>query len=355
MRVALMTPMKPPDSPVPSGDRTFARLIMAALQRAGWSVTLPSRLVTWRATPEGLDDLLTAAEREVDRITALWRTSPPDAVLTYHNYHKAPDLLGPQLADRFGLGYVIVEGSRAAKRATGPWARHFALADAALLRADRVAAVSAHDAAGLQVVGERLVRVQPFVDAHAFDRPPNGRTGTMVASAAMMRPGRKAESVRVLADVVARVQAVRPDVIFRIAGDGPERERLEPLFPRDTFMGALSREGLAALFTASDLFVWPAIDEPFGFTFLEAQAAGLPVVAGRARGVEDVVAEGVTALLTDPRDADALAAQALTLLTDRERRGQMAQSARAFARSNDLNAGAARLTSLFDGVVPCAR
>lgn len=348
MRVALITPMKPPDHPVPSGDRTFARLIREALTCAGHEALLVSDLVTWQRTPDGLAALMAAAEAERARIGAIWtRDGAPDAVLTYHNYHKAPDLLGPWLAQAFGLPYAIIEASRSPRRAVGPWAAHFALADEALRAADAVAAVTALDAVALGAfVPDRLVRLGPFVDTAPFDRPRAPRGGGLMVSAAMMRPGRKAQSVAVLAEVLRRVRSVRADVALALAGDGAERPALEPLFPAGTLVGLLDRAALADLFARGDVFVWPAIDEPFGFVFLEAQAAGLPVVAGRARGVVDVVREGETALLADPLDAEGLAGHTLALLTDVERRARMAAAARAFAGENDLAAGAARIDAL---------
>jgi glycosyltransferase involved in cell wall biosynthesis len=348
MKLALLTPMKPPDDPVPSGDRTFARLVRAALERAGHAVSLPSRLVTWRATPDGLDALLDEARREGDRILARWQAQgPPDAVITYHNYHKAPDLLGPRLAAAFGLPYAIVEASRAARRATGPWARHFALADAALDRADAVGAVTDHDRAALEAhMPDRVTLLPPYIDTTDFARPREGADGARLVSAAMMREGRKADSVRLLAEVLAVVRRAVPGARLVIAGDGNARAALEPLFAPGTFVGRLDREALAALFASADLFVWPALDEPFGFAFLEAQAAGLPVAGGAARGVVDVVRDGHTGLLAPQGDAAALAGAVVALLRDPVRRAAMGEAARAFAEANDLAAGARRLDGL---------
>jgi len=356
VRVALLAPMKPPDHPVPSGDRTFARLVTAALERAGHTVVLASRLRTWRDAPAGLDGLLAQAEGEARRIAALWRAQgPPDAVLTYHNYHKAPDLLGPRLAELFALPYAIVEASRAPRRASGPWARHFALAETALDRADAVGAVTRHDRAALDPrVPGKVTLLPPFIDTAPFDRPRGGGNGATLASAAMMREGRKADSVRLLAEAIAIVGGAVPAVRLRLAGDGAARPALEPLFAPGTLTGRLGEGELAALFAASDLFVWPAINEPFGFSFLEAQAAGLPVVGGAARGVIDVVRDGETGILVPPGDATALAEAVVTLLRAPERRARMAAAARAFAAANDLAAGARRLDSLLATAVRLA-
>ncbi|WP_420394532.1 glycosyltransferase [Acuticoccus sp.] len=92
--------------------------------------------------------------------------------------------------------------------------------------------------------------------------------------------------------------------------------------------------------------MWPAIDEPFGFAFLEAQAAGLPVVGGAAPGVAEVVRDGETGWLVPPRDAAAHAAAILSALADPERLAAMGRRAAAFARANDLEAGARRLDAL---------
>ena len=52
MRVAFYAPLKPPDHPVPSGDRRMARLLIQALGLAGHEVEIAARLRSWNARPD---------------------------------------------------------------------------------------------------------------------------------------------------------------------------------------------------------------------------------------------------------------------------------------------------------------
>jgi glycosyltransferase involved in cell wall biosynthesis len=78
--------------------------------------------------------------------------------------------------------------------------------------------------------------------------------------------------------------------------------------------------------------VWPAIKEPIGMVFLEAQAAGLPIVAGDRPGVGSVVERDRTALLPPEGDVAAFADAVAGLLDDPARRAAMGACALAFAR-----------------------
>ena len=71
--------------------------------------------------------------------------------------------------------------------------------------------------------------------------------------------------------------------------------------------GLLGRGELRRYYAASDLMVWPAINEAFGMALLEAQAAGLPVLAGASGGVPAIVKDGRTGYLVAPGDANAFA------------------------------------------------
>ncbi|OWJ63860.1 glycosyltransferase family 4 protein, partial [Inquilinus limosus] len=292
MRIAFYAPMKPPGHPVPSGDRRVARLLIEALRRGGHEVRIASRLRSWDS---GLDParpgrIEALGARIADRLVRRWQAGGddrPDLWFTYHLYHKAPDWLGPPVAAALGIPYVAAEASHAPRRAEGPWAAGHRAAEAAIRRAAALITFSGRDAAGLSalVPAERIVRLPPFLDAAPFAALPR-RTAEppRLIAIGMMREGDKERSYILLADALRRLGG--RSWILEVIGDGPARPRIAPLFDpvRTVFRGALPPESLPAALAGADLFVWPAINEAFGMALLEAQAAGLPAVAGAAGG-----------------------------------------------------------------------
>ena len=91
-RILFFAPLKAPDHPTPSGDRTMGRLIVRALKRAGFEVELASRLRTRVAAPNlsaqyaKRDKCFAAADRLVARVRALPKAQRPRAFFTYHLY-----------------------------------------------------------------------------------------------------------------------------------------------------------------------------------------------------------------------------------------------------------------------------
>jgi len=112
-------------------------------------------------------------------------------------------------------------------------------------------------------------------------------------------------------DVLLRALASMPKApALRVAGDGPERARLENLAARlgvdVTFLGRVDDRALPDLYRAAQLTVLPSINsqEAFGMTLLESMACGTPVVASDLPGVSDVAAHG--GLTAAPGDVHAL-------------------------------------------------
>lgn len=142
-------------------------------------------------------------------------------------------------------------------------------------------------------------------------------------------------AVRAFATVVRRW----PDARLVLAGDGAARPDLERLVERlglsrsVTFPGIVAPEDVPALIDDASLVVVPSRwDEPFGLVALEAALMARPVVATRAGGLVEVVADGETGVIVDKDDPDALAGAILGLLAEPGRADRMGIAARARAR-----------------------
>lgn len=355
--VAFHAPMKPLDDPVPSGDRQLGRLIVRALEMAGHHVSQPTRFRSWDR--EGGLSRQQAIEREArheaERLISAFRLDPlarPGLWLTYHLYHKAPDWIGPAVADALAIPYAVIEASRALKRREGPWSHGFAAADAALARADAVAALHAEDAEGLAPVVPqgRLRIVPPFIDAAPFQvrrEPKSAGCPVRLVTVAMMREGDKLASYRLLAEALRSVADL--DWRLTLVGDGPARDAVLALFPaeRVEWTGRVEPERMPACLAGADLFVWPAIREAFGLVFLEAQAAGLPVIAGRSGGVPEIVRQDETGWIVPAGDAAAFAEALRAAISDPARLASMGTSARAHvAERHDIAHAAGALDDL---------
>jgi phosphatidyl-myo-inositol dimannoside synthase len=156
-----------------------------------------------------------------------------------------------------------------------------------------------------------------------------------------------------------RVIEQRPGLRYVIAGQGPDRRRLDALVSElglgaNVVFSTDERAALVDYYNACDLFVLPTREEPtdiegFGLVFLEAGACEKPVIGARAGGVVDAIDDGVTGRLVPPDDPAALSAAILELLSDPLRARAFGRAARArimrqgtWAHAADLISGALR-------------
>jgi glycosyltransferase involved in cell wall biosynthesis len=151
------------------------------------------------------------------------------------------------------------------------------------------------------------------------------KDGPIVGNVARLAPQK---GHRHLLEAAVRV----PHGRFVIVGDGELRGALERrarelgIADRVEFLGA--RDDVPDLLASFDVFAFPSLFEGLCVAVIEAQAAGVPVVATRVGGIRDTVVHGETGLLVPSGDADALAAAIRRLLRDRDEAAQMAREAR---------------------------
>ena len=140
-----------------------------------------------------------------------------------------------------------------------------------------------------------------------------------------------------------------------IAGDGPERARLEERCGRQglgstvRFLGHV--DDVTAVYQRLDLFVLPSQTESFGLAALEAMACGSPVVASRAGGLPEVVDDGVNGILEPVGSVEAMGRRAVELLRDPVRHAAMCQAAVAKAQEFSADRIVPMYEALYQDVV----
>ena len=137
-----------------------------------------------------------------------------------------------------------------------------------------------------------------------------------------------------LIEAFSKVRARDPAARLEIAGDGPERERLQQQVERCgltesvEFPGMLDGAKKQRFLDRASLFVSASRREPFSNANLEALAAGLPMVVTAVGGNREIVEGGRNGLLVPPEDPQALAGAISHLLEEPELRSQMAAASR---------------------------
>jgi len=162
---------------------------------------------------------------------------------------------------------------------------------------------------------------------------------------------------RHLIDAVHALREDFPDLHCIIVGTGPALDALKQqtnrldLNDRITFTGFW--ENLAEALHAFDVFALPSIErEGLPTSVLEAQQAGLPIVASDIGGTREAIDPDQTGILVAPDDVTALSEALRTLLADPKRRTEMGQAARAWtAERFSMKTMIDNVTSIYDEVI----
>ena len=353
----------------------MARLYVQALQMAGHTVDLVSELRSHEPDGDAVQQhRLAVAGADIGReLVRRWQTvdtgDVPALWFTYHLYYKAADWIGPDVCRALGIPYVVAEPSFAAKRADGPWHAGHVAALAAIRAADLLFCPTRADMAGVTEARAGSAGVEflaPFLDPTPYQTNAVARRRqraslaarfvlpdeqVWIVVAAMMRPGDKLQSYRMLAEVLAQLAHLPLPLQVLVAGDGVARDEVQAMLGRVApgrvhFAGECSAQEMALLYAAADLCVWPAVNEAYGMAMLEAQAAGLPVVSCLTRGVPDVVCDGVTGILVPVGDVGAMANAVRRLVLDTALRHQMGHAAARFVATERGIAAAAHTLDL---------
>lgn len=133
-------------------------------------------------------------------------------------------------------------------------------------------------------------------------------------------------------EALPRLAERHPSLSYLVAGDGPDRARLQAkaaalnLADRVVFAGRIPESEKAAHYRLADAFAMPGRGEGFGIVYLEALACGIPVLGSRIDGSRDALLDGRLGILVDPRDPeDVLAGLSRLLATPKGVPQELAQ------------------------------
>lgn len=141
-----------------------------------------------------------------------------------------------------------------------------------------------------------------------------------------------------------------------VIGDGPERKRLEQMASflgiedRVVFLGRLEPNEVPKYLSRAQVFALPSSDEAWGVAWAEAQYLGLPAIACRGQGTEEIIHDNETGYLVSPGDIDELIDRLQRLLTNPSLRLRMGALARVKARGLDVDEVGHRLLSIYKTV-----
>lgn len=178
---------------------------------------------------------------------------------------------------------------------------------------------------------------------------PNGER--LVVHVSNFRPVKRVQ------DVVGMFKLLNQRIPARLLliGDGPERQRIETICRQSSgcdaiqFLGKMTRP--EEVMASCDLFALTSDSESFGLAALEAMACGVPVVSTDTGGLSEVNIHGVSGLLSGVGDVEAMAANALSILSDEVAHQRYREGALEQARRFDLQIVLPRYERLYESVV----
>ena len=238
---------------------------------------------------------------------------------------------------------------------------HQPLARFAVRRADASIAVSRYTRELILEAGGNSASIHcihPGVDSPESAAADGATNRPTVVTIARLEDRYKGHDVLVRAMPLVRAQV--PDVRWVVIGDGPLRSPLEALaaangLDRRTvqLLGSVSDAERDEWLERASVFAMPSrlpaggfAGEGFGIVFLEANAHGLPVVAGDVGGASDAVVDGETGILVEPTDHVAVAAALTRLLGDADLRERLGRAGAERAREFSWNRAAVRVEDL---------
>ncbi|MCQ6566837.1 glycosyltransferase family 4 protein [Bacillus mycoides] len=161
------------------------------------------------------------------------------------------------------------------------------------------------------------------------------------------------KDIDTLQTLIQTTNKERDDIHWLIAGDGPLAKGLHENVPKTnvTFTGYLQGKDLAEVYASSDLMVFPSTTETFGNVVLESLACGTPVIGANSGGVKNIITDGKTGFLCEPKNANSFLSSIYELLNNEEMRKQMSLDAHSYATTQSWDEISSDLLMHYDDVI----
>ncbi|MBU0502985.1 MAG: glycosyltransferase family 4 protein [Candidatus Omnitrophota bacterium] len=199
------------------------------------------------------------------------------------------------------------------------------------------------DLLGREIKGLNSMVLNPVVDLSRFEFFFGRINSVSENKKVILTVGRLVESknhesvIRAMPNVIKAI----PEAMYHIVGDGPAEQSLRQIVAdlglkdKVVFEGNIADEELPGYYYSCDIFVLVSREIPergevegFGIVFLEAAACSKAVIAGKSGGISDAVLDGVTGILVDPLDVEAISSGIIKLLSDDEFRKRLGENSR---------------------------
>ncbi len=345
--------------------------LYAALEKAGYNVFLASRYICYskRWSEEYFNIRRQGAIEEAERLIKLWeqQNRKPDLWFSFHNYCKAPDWLGMHICNQLDIPLVLGKPCKTGQGPNGEWDKWRVEAQRCIAMAEANIVMTYNDKEYLEslVPKDKIFWIPPFLDINLLTNAQALESGTDADSLwsgglklftpAMMRPGAKMESYKILSLALKLLDDRQWSLV--IAGSGPGFDEVKAMFDWDTknrvnLIGEVKPEEIFHLIDHADLLTWPGWREAYGMVYLEAASRGCPVAALNNTGVPLVVEHERSGLLATPPDVKSYSQILSRLLNNRNLVVSLAKGARDFF-NNERSGGqtAGQLKQIIDPVL----
>jgi glycosyltransferase involved in cell wall biosynthesis len=161
-----------------------------------------------------------------------------------------------------------------------------------------------------------------------------------------------------LVDTAKLVIEKKPNTKFLLVGDGPLRPQIEEYVNSkglaENFIFTGKRADIPRVLSAMDVFFFPSVDEGFGLVLLEAQAAGVAIVASSIAGVKEAIPQEYLDFLADPKDVETFSKLLLNLLNNPAKREVLTKKGRGFAKKFTMAISVEQFQNIYKKLLkPC--